>query len=80
MAVVCTVALLPGMAMSAPADADKLRCPSRSPVATGEGTPDARPRAVETLRGFVAGVDQESDSISIQLSPETTERFRGRTA
>lgn len=75
-AVVCVFAFLPGMAMSAPADAHQVTSPEQALVATAQGTSDAWSSVVETMRGFVAGVDQESDSISIRSSPETTEQFR----
>jgi hypothetical protein len=68
------MALLPGLAMSAPVDAD---LPEQAGAAAATlGVAESHAPATETLRGQVASVEQDSDSISIRLPAGRTERFR----
>jgi hypothetical protein len=71
-ALVCAMILSHGIAMSAPTDVSQSTSAERAEiVAATERSPE-----IETLRGFVTNVDQQSDTISVRVSPRATEQFR----
>jgi Cu/Ag efflux protein CusF len=63
--------LLPGVALSSPAN-DGLE----TAVAITQGAAVASRSATESLHGIVDSVDQGNDTIEIRLSSDKTERFR----
>jgi hypothetical protein len=66
-------ALLPGPALSAPSVWDDTPAGQQTMGAPVWRNPGSR--GSETLRGTVDRVDQGSNTISLRLSPDTTEQF-----
>jgi hypothetical protein len=73
LALVCAMILPHGIAMSAPSDVSQSPTAERAEIV---GATEQRSPEIETLRGFITSVDQQSDSISVRVSPRATEQFR----
>jgi hypothetical protein len=65
------VVLLPGVALSSPANDEQ-----ETAAAITQGAAVASSPATESLHGIVNGVDQGNDTIEIRLSPDKAEWFR----
>jgi hypothetical protein len=67
------VVLLPGAALSSPANDEQETAAAMTQAAVVASRPAM---AMESLHGIVNSVDQGNDTIEIRLSPDKTERFR----
>ncbi|UGA47745.1 hypothetical protein HU230_0017590 [Bradyrhizobium quebecense] len=72
--IVCAAILLPGAAMSAPANEPLVEHDSIATLTLGAAI--TRPPATETLRGVVDGIDQGRNTIEIRLSQDREEFFK----
>jgi hypothetical protein len=75
-AITLAAVLLPGMAMSTPADVGQAAMTEQETVVALTQGAAVHPPATETLRGVVDSVDQGNDTIKIRLSPDKTEEFK----